>query len=88
MMQTEESGRWDYENFRHGRFLYDACEQHWLSLEGFGAHIRMLISSTALNRTYLLSIEATEIVGRWKKRRKKDCTGARPHNRLGPVGPF
>jgi hypothetical protein len=33
-------------------------------------------------------IEATEIVGRWGKRRKKDCTGARPHNRLGPVGPF
>jgi hypothetical protein len=27
------------------------------------------------------TIEATEIVGRWEKRRKKDCTGARPHNR-------
>jgi hypothetical protein len=34
------------------------------------------------------NIEATEIVSRWEKKKEKDCSGARPHNRLGPVGPF
>jgi hypothetical protein len=36
----------------------------------------------------VIVIEATEIVSRWEKKKKKDCSGARPHNRLGPVGPF
>jgi hypothetical protein len=40
-----------------------------------------------LNLT-LENIEATEIVSRWEKKKKKDCSRARPHNRLGPVGPF
>jgi hypothetical protein len=33
-------------------------------------------------------IVATEVVGGWKKSRKKDYCGARPQSRLGPAGPF
>jgi hypothetical protein len=36
----------------------------------------------------VLHLVATEVLGRWEKKRKKEYRGARPWSRLGPAGPL
>jgi hypothetical protein len=59
--------------------------------ESFGAFVDEILdfaSSTGNETIVVRTLVATEVLGRWEKKRKKEYRGARPWSRLGPAGPL